>query len=438
VSVTNRSAFLLLLGVGVLLAIFASQTVQRRTDAELQSDYGARASRSLIEYWLTHGYFDSAGLLIFTAPNEPAVVYRNSTGGELVTAFVLEKIHGGFSARLLAWHNLVVLMLASTLLAFLGFRLSRSFDTPPLHALALAAALEAIYFTFPDNLATYWHMSAWIFWLAFVCAFFALEQDSTVAQAIAIFIAAYMEFVAGVFFALAYVAVTLLLDGPRSLRRTLLTVVAPTCAALALFGAQLVCIRAHHPELPRKGSGFAYRSGLDGGSRDVYRDQRDIAFGRDTVRAGFRRAGFANVAQLFRWPWLFAYGAAAFVAVLIAAARGKIPRHALTVLLSLLGCYILYAAVFSQAVMLHPYFFDMLLFTPLVLALFVIAPSALEASTTQRGIVVIAVLLLAVSSSMLQLRRYALQYPSAPSHSEYNPPRHGLLPSAEGRLRRAA
>ncbi|MBV8520302.1 MAG: hypothetical protein JO197_23125 [Acidobacteria bacterium] len=412
-SVTNRSAGLLLLGCGVALALFASWTVDRRTDAELAADYGARASRSLVEYWLAHGYFDSGGLLIFTAPNEPAVVYRNSTGGELVTAFVAEKLHGGFSARLLAWHNLIVLMLASTCVALLGFRLSRMLDTPPLHALALAAASQAVFFTFPDNLATYWHMSSWVFWIAFVCMFFALDDRSPLLQAVALFVAAYMEFVAGIFFALAYVGVTLLLDGPRTLRRTVTTVVAPTCLALAVFGAQLLWIRAHHPELPRKGSGFAYRSGLDGGSRDVYRDQRDIAFGRDHVRDGFRRAGFTNVAQLFRWPWLFAGGVLAFVATLIAATRGRIPRRALIVLLSLVACYVLYAAVFSQAVALHPYFFDLLLFTPLMLALFVLVPSALETMTTQRGIVVIAVLLLAVWISMLQVRRYALQYPAA-------------------------
>jgi hypothetical protein len=408
---------LLFLAAGALLVVFTSLTVHRRTEHELRTNAPALRTQSILEYWLTHGYFDSAGLLIVPT-SAGAVVYRNSTGGEFLTAFIVQKLAGTFSPRLQALHNQLLVMASSVLLAFLGFRLSRRFGIPLVCSIALALALQAVYFTFPDNLMTYWEMSARVPWLCFACLFLLLEErerPSILLQALAAFGMAYMEFVAGVLFALSYVAVKLLLDRSAwrpAWRRLALTIVAPVLLALGVFACQLLWIRAHHPELPRTGSSFAYRTGLDGASTEHYIDQLDIAFGRDTVRQGFARAGFPHVRQLFRWAWVFAAGALALLAILIAAARGKVPPEVTLVLLSLLGCYILYAAVFSQVVAIHPYFFDLLLFTPLILALFVVLPSAVESVTRQQGIVTTGVVLLAIWVSMTQLRQYALLYPT--------------------------
>jgi hypothetical protein len=407
----TRALLLLFLASGALLVLFTSLTVHRRTDHELRTNAAAVRTQSILEYWLTHGYFDSAGLLIVPTPAGP-VVYRNSTGGEFLTAFVVQNLAGTFSPRLQALHNQLLVMASSVLLALLGFRLSERFDVPALCGVALALALQAVYFTFPDNLMTYWEMSARVPWLCFVCLFLLLEERERplILQALAAFGMAYMEFVAGVLFALSYVAVKLLIDRP-AWRRLALTIVAPVLLALGVFACQLLWIRAHHPELPRTGSGFAYRTGLDGASTEHYIDQLDIAFGRDTVRQGFARAGFPHVRQLFRWAWVFAAGALALLAILIAAARGKVPPEVTLVLLSLLGCYILYAAVFSQVVAIHPYFFDLMLFTPLILALFVVLPSAIESVSCQPGVVTTGIVLLAIWVTMTQLRQYALLYP---------------------------
>ncbi len=409
----NRMLLLLFLAAGALLVLFTSLTVHRRTDHELRTNVPALRTQSILEYWLTHGYFDCAGLLIVPTPTGP-VAYRNSTGGEFLSAFVVQKLAGTFNPRRQALHNQLLVMASSVLLALLGFRLSRRFSLPLVCSIALALSLQAVYFTFPDNLMTYWEMSARVPWLCFACLFLLLEErerSTILPQALAAFCMAYMEFVAGVLFALSYVAVKLLLDRP-AWRRLALTIVAPVLLALGVFACQLLWIRAHHPELPRTGSSFAYRTGLDGASTEHYIDQLDIAFGRDTVRQGFARAGFPHVRQLFRWAWVFAAGALALLALLIAAARGKVPPEVTLVLLSLLGCYILYAAVFSQVVAIHPYFFDLLLFTPLILALFVVLPSAVESVTHQQGIVTTGIVLLAIWVSMTQLRQYALLYPA--------------------------
>src|SRR5207248_8287806 len=81
---------------------------------------------------------------------------------------------------------------------------------------------------------------------------------------------------------------------------------------------------------------------------------------------------------LFHWPLLFVCGAAAALASFGAYLRGRAPRAIAVPLLSLLVAYVLYAAVFSQHVAMHPYLFDTLLATPLIVALFVVVRLRLD------------------------------------------------------------
>jgi len=155
------------------------------------------------------------------------------------------------------------------------------------------------------------------------------------------------------------------------------------------------------------GSGFLYRTGLDGDAM-FYGDPLDIAFGRDLVRA--QRAG--NKEFLFRWETLFFAGVAAMLILLAAHIRGRVPRIVIIILMTLLGTYLLHAAVFSQLVALHPYLFDVLLMTPLVLALFVALPALVEGRTGATGLIILIVLFAAAWTSLFQLRLYALAYPA--------------------------
>jgi hypothetical protein len=91
--------------------------------------------------------------------------------------------------------------------------------------------------------------------------------------------------------------------------------------------------------------------------------------------------------------------------------RGRVTKHEVAVLASLLGAYLLYAAFFSQAVMIHPYLYDVMLFTPLVVALFSVVPALVESITDHRGIAVLVAVFLAIWVSLVQLRQYALRYP---------------------------
>ena len=77
----------------------------------------------------------------------------------------------------------------------------------------------------------------------------------------------------------------------------------------------------------------------------------------------------------------------------------------------LVGGWIIYAAVFSQAFVIHPYLFDVLLFAPLVVALFAVAPALAESLTRRTGAILLLVVLAAFWYSLFQMRLYALRYP---------------------------
>lgn len=422
IALPGSSAGLLVLFVafGLCLLLFTSLTVHRRSLNELVADPMTARAHFAIAHWVENGYLASGGLLHMTWVNDPLYIYRSSTGGYMVPGFIVEKVYetvtGRTSLRLLAWYNQILSMFVASVMALLGFRLAMRCGAAPLHAAILAFSLQAVLFTFPDNLARYWGVTGREYWLLFAAVFLLIEDQSReertrlmmLLQAISAFLLMYMEYVAGIFFLTSFSIASLVLGGGRStLRRLAVTCGLPVVLALNVFALQLVYVNVQFPEIPKIGSGFLSRTGLDGSST-YYTGHLDIAFGRDLARRNFP----ANREALFHWPGLFLAGTIALISVLMAASRSRVPREATLALVSLLGAYILYGAVFSQAVVIHPYLYDVMLFTPLVLALFVVAPSLLERATGRTGVVALAVLFVAIWVSMVQLRNYMLMYPS--------------------------
>lgn len=413
---------LILLLTGAIMFAFAWLTVHRRNPEDLEKNPAAARASLQLNHWIDHGYLSSGGLLIWKTPTTPLMFYRSSTGGMQLSAYIVENFYaaitGRYSWRLLAFHNQVVTLLAALVLGLLGFRVAMRMGVKPLHALAIAVALEAVHFTFPDNLFVYWEMSARIPLLFFACVFLLLEEASidrrtralTVAQGLAAFALTYMEHVAGLAFIVSYFVVSLLLGGERrQFKRLLLVSIFPMLMALGVYANQLSWMRYLHPEVPMIGADFASRSGFDG-STSMYVDHLDIARKRDIPRANWPAP---NNAHLFRWKWFFFAGTAALVWVLIAAMRGRVAPVGVVATLSLLGSYLLYAAIFTQAVIIHPYLYDILLYTPLAFALFALLPALVESMTGHRGMAVAIIFFLAFWVSMGQIRKYALMYPPA-------------------------
>lgn len=404
---TRPRAALLFLAIGLCALAYLWLTVHRRADADFAANPGAVRTRIELTQWQAHGYFASYGLL--RPSPDPNVLYRSSTGAYRITAYLVAL--AGFDAHAQALHNQLVSLLTSVLLALLAFRLAIRIGIEPLHALALAIGAQMVQFTFPDNLALYWDMTAQAYWLIPALLFLLIEEHAVegrtrrtnLAQALTVFAMTYVEYVCATMFLAVYLLAVLFMDDERPpLKRLLLMLGAPWLVAMALFGLQLALAGADD-SMQLVGSRFVYRTGLDGDA-ELYKTPLDIAFGRDIVRA--QRPAARE--QLFRWPILFLSGVAAVVAMLMAYVRGKVPRIAVLPLIALLGSYLLYAGVFSQAVALHPYLYDSLLAPALFLALFALLPAYLE---SQRGLITVVAFLAAAWTALFQVRLYAMAYP---------------------------
>jgi hypothetical protein len=408
------------LAAGLIAFGYSWMTVQHRLVPQLAGADGPIWSHAVVTHWNDHGYLALHGLLWPTPDGK--TVYRNGTGAMMVGAFVAEKVWmamtGQYGWRLMAIHNEVVVLLISALLALLAYRLARRFGASSISAFILAVAAQMVWFTFPDNLALFWLPTAQTFALGAALVFLLLEERAldggrtrriTLLQALAIFALVEFEFVMAAMFIAAWLAVVFLLRGEHPpLKRLVMMVVLPAVIAMSIYGLQLLGVRSERSHgVNVAGSGFLYRTGLDGDAM-FYGDPLDIAFGRDVVRA--QRAG--NKEFLFRWEWLFFAGLAAVLVVLAAYLRGHAPRVAVVTLVTLLGAYLLHAAVFSQLVALHPYLFDIVLATPLIVALFAIVPAMVEVRTGRTGLIILVVLFIATWVSLFQLRIYALCYPA--------------------------
>lgn len=412
--IRDRTVLALLLACGLGALAFTWATVHQRPDAELEASTGSVMLCTEMVQWMEHGFFASYGLL---APTSDAnLLYRSWPGDFMLTTYAVAAI-GGFDWRALALHNLLISLVAAALLALLAYRVAVRAGVEPFHAIVLAVGVEMVQFTFPENLAIFWGMTAQLLWLIAALVFLLVEERAVdlrtrrmnLVQAAMVFAMMRMQYVYALMFLAAYVAAVYVLRDERPpLRRLALIVVVPTIAALAIFAGQLTLAR-YDPEVKLYGSRFLYRTGLDGDG-ELYGDHLDIAFRRDFIRA--QRTG--NKQYLYRWPVLFFAGVLSVIAALIAYLRGRIPRIGIVALVSLLGAYVVHAALFSQLVALHPYFFDQMLVPPLILALFGLAPAVAEARTGRTGLITLVTFLAAVWTAFFQVRVYALCYP--PTH----------------------
>jgi hypothetical protein len=410
----------LFLGVGFIAFIAAFSTVHARSPEALPANYVAGRTHWRLTYWLNDGYFHYCGMFRERSTADKIVIYRTSTGAYLVSTFILEKIYftftGRYSWRLVALHNQLVSLVLSALLGMLAFRITRRIGLQSRLAFAAGGSVVIVVFTFPDNLALYWEMSSQAYFLLFATIFLLIEERSlddrrtpaqTLLQAAIVFWMTFTEKVAGLAFVSA-MAVTLLVLEPRrgAWRRLVLVSIAPALFAISLYKLQVRTMEQRFPNAEMTGSTFMFRSGLDGESV-YYGDHLDIARRRDLARANWG----VNRQYLFRWEWVFILGAMSTLAVVAAYIAGRAPRISVEVLTWLVGGWIIYAAVFSQAFVIHPYLFDVLLFAPLVVALFAVAPALAESLTRRTGAILLLVVLGAFWYSLFQMRLYALRAP---------------------------
>jgi hypothetical protein len=410
--------FLAFLLVGTLMLIAAYLTVHDRRPEELLASPGANRAHMVVSRWMTDGYFHYAGMLVHH-PTETKI-YRSWSGSYMVSLFVIESLYhaarGHYSWRLAALHNQIASLLLAALTGLLSFRISRRIGLDARLAFASGSAVVILLFTFPSNLAFYWEISSQLLWTVSAMLFLLIDERCldgrrtrtlSAAQAGAAFLMTTIEGPAGLAFVAAFGATTFLLEQREwQWKRYVLICVIPLLAAFALYGAQRGIIAKRFPEGSLTGSELMFRTGLDGESR-YYGDHLDIAYGRDGVRQNLK----FHRRYLFRWPWVFVLGSVATLLIFGAYTTGRAPGFAVEALAALIGTWVLYAAVFSQAFVIHPYLFDPLLFAPLTVALFALAPALAETMSKRSGAIVLIVVFCACWYAMFQMRLYALWYP---------------------------
>ncbi len=410
----------LFLLVGSLVMAVAFLTVHNRLPSELLARPGAQRAHTVVTRWMTDGYFHYAGLLIHH-PTENRI-YTSWGGAYMVPLFVIESVYrsvsGHYSWRLAALHNQIVSLLASALSGLLAYRISRCIGLDARLALASGSAVVILVFTFPSNLALYWEISSQLYWMVFALAFLLIEERCldggrtralTIAQAAAAFLMTMMEGPAGLMFLGAFGVILFVLEQRTGQwRQFVVTCVIPVVAAVALNAMQQMIARARFPDGTFTSSTIMFRTGLDGDSR-YYGDHLDIVKGRSVARRNWT----LHRQYLFRWPWVFVLGAIATLLVFGGYITGRAPRFAVVALAALIGTWILYAAIFSQGVAIHPYLYDVFLYTALVIALFALVPAIGEMMSRRRGAFILVAVFCACWYTMFQLRLYALWYPAA-------------------------
>lgn len=416
----DRTGPLFGLFVVVGLIVFAVAVVSVHTGRDLSRDSGAARMHMILSHWLDGGYFHYFGVAVFST-DRGDIIYRSTSGGHLLSAFVVAKLYavvsgGRYSPRLIGLHNQLVSLVLSALLGLLACRLTRRLGLELGHAAVAGAVVVGLVFTFPENLGLYRLLTGQAYALLFATVFLLVEERrgdgpgtpaQTMVQAAAGFLMTYMEKVeAAAVFATVAAMLCVLVPRRGSWRRFVLVALIPGAAAVALHGLQLYGALRRFPDMGVIGSTFWFRTGFDGESL-YYLDHLDIAWRRDWARLNWP----ANREALFRWPWVFGLGTLSTLCLVAAYVAGRVPRIVVEVLTALIGSWFLYAAVFSQAVVIHPYLYDVLLFTPLALALFALGPALAESLTRRTGAILLIVVLSACWYSMFQMRLYALRYP---------------------------
>ena len=411
----DGAIFLIYLAAGTIVMVFLFYTVHSRSIDKIQA-VNQRFHR-VVQTWIEHGYLKHGGLA-FTQAGEADPgqrVWRSSSMGFLQGAHLLERLHylvrGRYSYRLMTLHNQGVVLLTAAVVALLAMHLATLLGLSRDRAFLLGLGCQCVYQTFPQNLYYFWEIlppavlclpaAAWLLFEVHQLEAPAARARPWV-RAAAIFAMAWIEPFSATFIIATFVLALYLL-AREQLRRVpvFLSVILPALAAAALLFLQVQWARYRFPSALVEGSEFGFRTGLDG-SVEYVRGHWDL------VNRKFPEPNW----PINDWKALFLSGAAALILVFVLRLTTKLPLHRPVFVLAVsLGLYVPFAFTFFQAVAIHPYGYDVYLLLPIVVALFGVAPAALEMLTKQTGLFVFASLIAAWCMAWMQLRTYVMQYP---------------------------
>lgn len=399
----------------------------------------------LFSFWGANGYWNHGGLWYINddrpfrswvesgtlnwfdpATFDPAVpyYYRSNTGLFAAPIGLLDRVVAtlvgtGHARQVMVFSTQLIAAITAIFTGLLAHRLARSWGMGRQSALVLGLCAQVVLQTSPLILASYWRyypthafaaaLSAFMLalaipperdrlakWLAGIGAFAMVAADLPHAM------------VALGAWALATWLGRDVLDEAKIAPRWRSTAIGAAAAA-AVLATQFIVAVLHHPDARFVGSGFLFRTGLDG-DRSRQSELLDGVwklFEGPVMYGSPGRDADAGVAP-FTWGILLA-------APLLALVLSAIRRRALPIVPLVVGsgAFLGFVAAFSNAAAIHPFAYPVLIVGPGSVALFGVLPAAMTRHPVGRWVAVIAAIGVAGLLAMSGLRAFAVQFPTA-------------------------
>lgn len=414
---SSSKCLLFFMIMGFVVYCFLMATVHNRpSDGIQQLNY--------LQQWHEQGFFNLGGLRISKDiefyPSQDVKVSIPQTF--LYPSYIAQRIYysifGRYSLRLLGLCNQAFIWFGAALLGFLIFKLAVNSKFQPVQSLMLGLSSGIVYQTFPWNLVQFFRLYPMAIAAIFLITFLIIiHREQQVAQlerthiwlrSIVIFLFAWFDHIGSFFFLASYLFITWQFR-PEILMRT-----RPALLLLAwvfgyvLFKGQVLYIAIRYPELNFTGSGFLYRSGLDG-SISYYRDLFAL-FDRTSYRP-FYMDKLGKSSHLSDWKFLFSVSCIVFASIVcVYGVYGKYRNVAAMISVPVVA-YLLFAFTLTQAAITHPFVYDVYLLIPCILAIYYALPQLLVQNDRTRPIVVTVLVLFSYAYSMIQLREYVIAFP---------------------------
>jgi len=377
----------------------------------------------VVESWVTKGFWRTGGLTVFQGKNDPSErwVYKTHTPVVNYPMYVLQKIIYGVRGKMSMtfWHryNFALYVISGSLIGFIAFLLATScFALEGRYRLIIGLCASAVYLSHPIVYAAVTvmnleHVTTMII-LPLLAAYtlrtrlYGLEAENINAGGRPV--AALMAVMTAVNppMAVCYAGSAALFGlvsgaAPADRRDLVKQYILPVIVVFILVKAH-IWLGAHLLDgiTGTTGSGFRFRSGLDG-AVDVMKDGYLSIFLDRLPRPG---------PHMIRWTGFFFLGALAMAFSLVAACRSAEMRLYCASVLPLALLAVIYFFVFAQGAIIHPLYYDLLIIIPFIHSFFWLAGKSLSWARVKA---VPAYLLVAVSIIfvMMHLRLYALDRP---------------------------
>lgn len=397
--------FVFLLWVGAIVACLLHFTVFFRPIEQVMKP--SRRMHHSIIFWIDYGFFKHGGLTFSESPevNPNALVYKSRAPAymyPLYIANVLNYWRSGqkFSLRLYVLYNQVLLWFSAACLGFLGVRLAKRLGSAPLLALVCGITGQIIFHTFPYNLDKYFEVYPIQFLCLFMVWLFIVEdldlershQTFHILRGLCLFLLIYFDKAHSLPGLGTYFLALILLNNTLPIKK-IVQLLVPMFLGVAFHGIQLGWVKLRFPQISFVGATFLWRSGLDGATNHVGILTPD-QLGADNVF--LRNIGLLALVLIL---WFFLRGGQ------------RILKFPMLLAFTAIGFYVVPGYLFSQALLIHPYVFDIFLASASILIFCYILVPYLENKTGNTGVITWILVIVGFCLCMYQLRLFAVHYP---------------------------